>query len=198
MRYFEIGVEADNGFRDTYYIEADNLISQEEMRDYIAQIAMTDIIYREEEVEEFDVLDPRELTESDILHVISDVHVRSKLLISALNDIDNVVLGIYHKEKNYDPNKSEFFIFSAAAGQDADVTAIGKTDDSHLREDVIREGWFDCISQLKRYWQIPGVIIATGLFTIQTTSEEEYELERAEREVVIVQHLTLFFMYSII
>lgn len=186
MRFFQVEVKADNGFSDTYYVEADNLISQEEMRDYIAQIAMTDIIYREDEVEEFEVLDPKELTENDIFYIISDIRVRSKLLISALNDIDNIVLGIYHKEKNYDPDKSEFFIFSAAAGQDADVTAIGKTDDSHSREDVIHEGWFDCISQLKRYWQIPGVVIATGLFTTQTTSEEEYELERAEREVVIV------------
>lgn len=186
MRFFQVEVKADNGFHDTYYVEADNLISQEEMKDYIAQIATVDVIYRDDEIEEFEVCDPIELTEENIFDIISNVRVRSKLLIAALNNLDNVVLGIYHKESNYEPDKSEFFIFSAAAGQEADVTAIGKTDDEHSREEIIHSGWLDCISQLKRYWQIPGVVIATGLFTIQTTSEEEYELERSEREIIFI------------
>lgn len=186
MRFFQIEVKADNGFHDIYYVEADNLISQEEMRDYIAQVATVDVIYMDSEIEEFDILDPIELTDADMFSIIGDIRVRSKLLIAALNDFNNVVLGIYHLEKDYVSGKSEFFIFSAAAGQEADVTAIGKTDEDTTREQVIHNGWVDCISQLKRYWQVPGVVIATGLFTIQTTSEEEYEMERVEREVVIV------------
>lgn len=186
MRFFQVEVKADNGFHDTYYVEADNLISQEEMRDYIVQVATVDIIYMDDEIEEFEVCDPIELTEAQIFDIIGNVRVRSKLLIAALNNLDNVVLGIYHKEPNYEPDKSEFFIFSAAAGQDADVTAIGKTSKDKSREEVTYDGWFDCISQLKRYWQIPGVVIATGLFTVQTISEEEYEMERAERELVLI------------
>ena len=194
MRFFQVKVKADNGFHDIYYVEADNLISQEEMRDYVAQVATVDVICMDDEIEELEVCDPIELTEAQVFDIIGNVRVRSKLLIAALNNLDNVVLGIYHKEPNYEPNKSEFFIFSAAAGQDADVTAIGKTDDEHSREEIIHSGWLDCVSQLKRYWQIPGVVIATGLFTIQTTSEEEYEMERAERELVLIQHLTLFLL----
>lgn len=186
MRFFQVEVKADNGFSDTYYVEADNLISQEEMRDYVVQVATVDVIYMDDEIEEFEVCDPIELTDADMFNIIGDVRVRSKLLIAALNNLDNVVLGIYHLEKDYVSGKPEFFIFSAAAGQEADVTAIGKTDKDNSREQVILDGWFDCISQLKRYWQIPGVVIATGLFTIQTTSEGEYELERSEREVVLV------------
>ena len=186
MRFFQIEVKADNGFHDTYYIEADNLISQEEMRDYIAQVATVDVIYMDSEIEEFEVLDPIELTNADMFSIIGDVRVRSKLLIAALNDFNNVVLGIYHLEKDYVSGKPEFFIFSAAAGQDADVTAIAKTDENTTREQAIHNGWIDCVSQLKRYWQVPGVVIATGLFTIQATSEEEYEMERAERELVLV------------
>ena len=184
MRYFKMNIEADNGFSDTYYIEADNLISQEEMRDYVAQIATVDVILSQDEIEEFEVLDPIELTQEEIFNIIGDIRVRAKLLISALNNLDNTVFGIYHKEKGYNPDDSEFFIFSAAAGQDADVTAIGKTDFEHSREDVIHDGWFDCVSQLKRYFQVPGVVMATGLFTIQCASEEEYEMERSERELV--------------
>lgn len=187
MRYFEITAQSDSTFRSTYYVEADNLISDSELRDYIAQVATVDLLYSEdEEAEELDVLDPKELTEGDIIEIISDICVRPKLIISALNNLDNVVLGIYHREKDYSIGKPEFFVFSAAAGQEADVTAIGKTDKEHSKENVVHEGWLDCIKQLKRYWQIPGVVIATGLFTIQTTSEEEYELERSERELVLV------------
>ena len=187
MRYFEIVAQSDGSFRETYYIEADNLISQEEMRDYVAQVSAIDLLLSEdEESETLEVLDPRELEKEDIANIIADIHVRAKLIIAALNNLDNVVLGIYHREKDYSVDKSEFFIFSAAAGQEADVTSIGKTDMNHSREQVIHDGWFDCIAQLKRYWQIPGVVIATGLFTIQTTSEEEYELERSERELVLI------------
>lgn len=194
MRFFQVEVKADNGFHDIYYVEADNLISQEEMRDYVAQVATVDVICMDDEIEEFEVCDPIELTEAQVFDIIGNVCVRSKLLIAALNNLDNVVLGIYHKEPSYEPDQSEFFIFSAAAGQDADVTAIGKTDENTTREQAIYNGWFDCVSQLKRYWQIPGVVIATGLFTIQTTSEEEYEMERAERELVLIQHLTFFLL----
>ena len=187
MRFFQVEVKADNGFHDTYYVEADNLISQEEMRDYVAKVAVVDVLLSDDdETEELEVLDPKELTKEDILNIVADIRVRAKLIIAALNNLDNVVLGIYHREKDYSVDKSEFFIFSAAAGQDADVTSIGKTDAERSREQVIHDGWFDCIAQLKRYWQIPGVVIATGLFTIQTTCEEEYELERSERELVLV------------
>lgn len=186
MRTFSVKVKSDNSFHDTYYVEADNLISIEEIRNYVAQVASIDIVYLDDEVEEFEVCDPREMDRDDALSILTDISVRAKLLISPLNNIQNTVLGIYHKEKNYNFDKPEFFIFSAAAGQEADVTAIGKTDKDNSREQVILDGWFDCISQLKRYWQIPGVVIATGLFTIQTTSEDEYELERSEREVVLV------------
>lgn len=186
MRFFQVEVKADNGFSDTYYVEADNLISQEEMRDYIAQVATVDVIYMDDEIEEFEVCDPIELTEAEVFDIIGNVRVRSKLLIAALNNLDNVVLGIYHREKDYTPDSSEYFIFSAAAGQEADVTSIGKTDREHSREEVIHDGWIDCISQLKRYWQIPGVIIATGIFTIQTISEDEYNMEVSERELITV------------
>lgn len=186
MRIFSFKVASDSSFHDTYYVEADNLISVEEMRNYVAQVASVDAVYADEEIEEIEVCDPIELSEEDAVAVLADVHVRSKLLIASLNNIENVVLGIYRREKDYDFNKPEFFIFSAAAGQEADVTAIGKTSEDKTREEVIYDGWFDCISQLKRYFQIPGVVIATGLFTIQTTSEEEYELERSEREIVFI------------
>ena len=66
------------------------------------------------------------------------------------------------------------------------LNAIAKTDENTTREQAIHNGWLDCISQLKRYWQVPGVVIATGLFIIQSTSEEEYEMERAERELVLI------------
>ena len=185
MRYFKVEVKAE-GYNDTYYAEADNLISDNELRDYIAQVTTVDAIYQDDAIEEFEVLDPIELTEMDMFSIIADVRVRSKLLITALNDIDNIVLGVYHFEENYSSDDSEFFIFSATAGQDADVTAIGKTDGENSREKVLRNGWFDCISQLKRYWQTPGVVIATGMLIIQTISEEEYEMERSERELVLV------------
>ena len=94
MRFLQVEVKADNGFSDIYYVEADNLISQEEMRDYIAQVATVDVIYMDDEIEELEVYDPIELTKAEVFDIIGDVRVRSKLLIAALNNLSNIVLGI--------------------------------------------------------------------------------------------------------
>lgn len=186
MRYFKIDAKSDSSFQETYYIEADNFVSQEEIRDYVAQVAAVDFIYsNSESEEEFTVKDPIEIKNDDMLMIVSDIYVRSKLLITALNNTNNIILGIYHREKEYSPQKSEYFIFSAAGGQEADVTSIGKTDSNTSLETVIYQGWIDCISQLKRYWQVSGVAIASGLFTIQNIPKMEYELERSEREIVV-------------
>lgn len=185
MRFYEVKVQSNGDFQEAYYVEADNLVSQEELREYVAQVAAIDFVYSEDDSDEIEIYDPKELDENDMWNIISDVKVRPKLIITALNDITNVVLGIYHREKDYTPKTQEFFIFSAAAGQDADVTSIGCTSNEQSREEIVQEGWLDCIQQLKRYWQVPGVVVATGLFTISSISSEEYEVEYAERSVVL-------------
>lgn len=186
LRYYQVKVKTDGSFRDTYYVEADSLISENEISDYVAQIAVVDVILSEDECEALDVENIIELDREDALPIFSEYHMRPKLQISPLNNLMDTVLSIGHYEKDFSPQTQEFFIFSAAAGQDSDVTALGKTDEEHSREQVILDGYYDCLYQLKKYFQIPGVVMATGLFTIQTITEEEYELERSEREIVLV------------
>lgn len=186
MRYFEVDVKSDDSFRETYYVEIDNLISEMELNDYVVQIAAVDMLMAEDDGEELEIVRTEELLDVEMIAVVSDVTVRSKLVITSLNDISNVVLGIYKREKDFNLGDPEFFIFSAAAGQDSDITSIGRTEDGKTREEVIQEGWNDCIYQCKKYFQIPGVVIATGLFTIQSITEDEFDMERSERELVLV------------
>lgn len=185
MHYFSIKIKFANYRYDDYYVEANRFISKEEMKDYVAQVAVANMLPSSDENEEFDILDPVELSEEEVCHLISDITLRSKLIITSLSDIDNVFFSVYHEDADYPRRKTESFIFSASAGQEADVTSIGRTDADTDREKVFFDGWLDCISQLKRYFQVSGLSIAAGLFTIQTISDEAYEVELSEREVVL-------------
>ena len=188
MKYCTFIAKADNGSSKTYYVEADNLVSIEEMRDYIGQIAANDFVISDDEVEDIDVLDPTEMDEDGMLAVVADVKMRPKLILASLNNISNVVLGIYSRNNDFDIGSIECFLISAIAGQDADVTAIEKSggEENTPVEVAINRGQIDCISQLKRYWQISGTKIATGLLIVQAITEEEYDMELSEREVVTV------------
>lgn len=186
LRYYQVKVKTDGSFRDTYYVEADSLISENEISDYVAQIAVVDAILYDDDCEALEVASVTELDREDALPTFSDYHMRPKLQISPLNDLMGTVLSIGHYEKDFSPQTQEFFIFSAAAGQDSDVTALGKTDEENPREQVVLDGYYDCLYQLKKYFQIPGVVMATGLFTIQTITEEEYEMEEADRVISFV------------
>lgn len=67
-------MQTDGAFRSTYYVEADNLISGTELRDYVAKVATVDLLYSDDdEAEELEVLDPVELEENTVLDIISDV-----------------------------------------------------------------------------------------------------------------------------
>ena len=58
-------MQTDGAFRSTYYVEADNLISGTELRDYVAKVAAVDLLYSDDdEAEELEVLDPVELEEN--------------------------------------------------------------------------------------------------------------------------------------
>lgn len=187
MRYFRIDVKSDCEFNKSYYAEADNFVSSEEIRDYVAQLASIDAVEADsaDELDSIEVLDPVQISEDDALELIADVSVRQKLLITNLNNINNVILGVYTKVKDFEIGDPECFMFSADAGQDADVTAIGTTRDGEVKGKVFFDSWVDCIQQLKRYWRVSGVAIASGTFVAQMISNEDYDMEINERELVV-------------
>lgn len=187
MRYFRVDVKSDCEFSKSYYAEADNFVSSEEIREYVAQLASIDAVDADStgELENIDVLDPVEISDDDALELISDVSVRQRLLITNLNNMNNVILGVYAKVDSFEIGDPECFMFSADAGQDAEVTAIGTTRDGEVKGKVFFDSWVDCIQQLKRYWRVSGVAIASGTFVAQRISNEEYDMEINERELVI-------------
>ena len=78
-----------------------------------------------------------------------------------------------------------YFLFSAQAGQDADVNSVGKTDKDKSIQEVMEEGYADCLYQLRQYFQPAGLAMCTGVFTIQALDEEDYQYELSERELVL-------------
>lgn len=187
MRYFRIDVKSDCEFNKSYYAEADNFVSFEEMRDYVAQLASIDAVETDStgELDNIEVLDPVQISDDDVMALVEDVSMRQRLLITNLNNMDNVILCVYSKVNGFEIGDPEYFTFWADAGQEADVTAVGTTRDGKDKWKVFFDSWVDCIQQLKRYWRVSGVAIASGTFVVQRISGEDYDTEIRERELVI-------------
>lgn len=184
MRLLEVKVRSDNGdWHHTYYVEPDGLVSNDEVMEYVANLATADFEGEDDLIAD----DPREMSEDEAYALLVDDHLRTRMLITSLNRPDNVVLGIYSIDKSFSIGDTECFLFTVGiSSQEAEVSAIGKTDEKHTREQVIHEGWVDCVTQLKRYWKTPGVTIATGVLVVFALSQDEYSSEMAERKVVLV------------
>ena len=119
-----------------------------------------------------------------LVSVMDYQHVRPVLTITALNNICNTILTVSKVYRHDVSEEPEFFIFSGAAGQEQDITSIGDTLECS-REDAVQAGYDEVLYQLKKYFQIPGVVMASGLFTVQSISYPEYQLELEERELIL-------------
>lgn len=186
MRFYKVNVDEDeDNFHEIYWVEADPLISESEMVEYVTSVATANYLAAEpKEIIGFNVT-PNQIDMDEYLVSVCDYqHVRPALIITSLNNIGNTIIAINASYKEDVSEEPEYFIFSGAAGQDSDVTAIGKTDKNLPREQVIQDGYNDILYQLKKYFQVSGVIMASGLFIIQSISPEEYSLEYCERELV--------------
>ena len=64
------------------------------------------------------------------------------------------------------------------------MSSIGFVDSEITLNTAYENGYNDCMTQLKRYFQANGLDICTGTFIVQNITEDEYEFERASREVV--------------
>ena len=186
MKFYKASADAaEDNFHMTYWVEADSLLSKSEISEYLAHIATTDFLdAASSEGERFEI-DIQDVDMDGYLVSVMDYqHVRPVLTITALNNICNTILTVskvYHHNISEEP---EFFIFSGAAGQEQDITSIGDTLECS-REDAVQAGYDEVLYQLKKYFQIPSVVMASGLFTVQSISYPEYQLELEERELVL-------------
>jgi len=85
-------------------------------------------------------------------------------------------------------DKPQCLYFAAAVGgeEDSSIDTIGLIDHDHPREQVFETAWSDLQYQCRRYYQLSGVAMATGVVAVSQMGPEEYEAERSDRELVLV------------
>ena len=186
MRYFQCTLDSNISFKPTYYIAASEWFTEDEMLSLIASIGQIEYLgltVEDEDIEDsdmqFTIGDIQQIPQEEAYGVFFDSKFIELIEIQHLDNRDSIFcLGRIFQEMP----QNRYYLFAANAGQEADVTSIGEVKESLT--DVYDEAYNDCLAQLKRYFQASGLDICKGTFVIQAISEDEFQLERASRELV--------------
>ena len=186
MRYFQCALDSNISFKPTYYIATSEWFTEDEILSLVASIAQIEYLgltVEDEDIEdsdmEFTIGDIQQIPQEEAYGVFFDSKFIELIEIQHLDNRDSIFcMGrIFQKTP-----QSRYYLFAANAGQEADVTSIGEVKDSLTT--LYEEAYNDCLTQLKRYFQTSGLDICKGTFVIQAISEDEFQLERANRELV--------------
>ena len=194
MRYFKCKVDSNISFKPTYYIAANEWFTLDEIEALVTEVANADYLQVDDDNCDFDeeenivisVLTPQLISSEEGFGTMFDTNFVVELDIQHLDNRNSIcTIGRIFSNRPQD----RFYIFAANAGQDADVTSIGAVDKDTTLSNLYERCYTDCMCQLKRYFQTGGYDVCTGTFVVQMISEDEYELERANREVVFDSEL---------
>lgn len=183
MRYCKVVAEGNDSWKETYYVAAHDLFQQSEILEYISVVATEDFIKDSSDEDEQFALDAEWIDGSDYFSILFNENFMERLSLNSLINLADVFLSIGKVYKKVP--KDRYFLFSAQAGQDVDVNALGKTEKDKSVQEVMEEGYADCLYQLRQYFQPTGLAMCTGVFTIQALDEEDYQYELSERELVL-------------
>lgn len=189
LRYFKCDIDSNVSFKPTYYIAANEWFTNDEIILYTSAIAQGDYLTLDEkyidldddEDIEFALGDITPISKEEMWGVMFSSNFVEQLDIQHLDSRDSVLMvGRVFKNR---PSKL-YYHFAANGGQDSEVSAIGIVDSKTTLNTAYENGYNDCMTQLKRYFQATGLDICTGTFVVQNITEDEYEFERASREIV--------------
>lgn len=183
MKYCKVVAKGNDSWKETYYVAAHDLFQQSEILEYVSAVVTEDFIKDSSDEDELFELDPNWIDGSEYYGIVFSENFREKLSLSSLINLTDVFLSIGKIYKKLSDDR--YFLFSAQAGQDADVNSVGKTDKDKSIQEVMEEGYADCLYQLRQYFQPAGLAMCTGVFTIQALDEEDYQYELSERELVL-------------
>lgn len=175
-----------------YYVEADALMSEPDLKDKLASLVTMDII------KECDFSDINEEDELDI--EFEDINedlffeetlcreygtLRQELTVSMLLDPTDIIYSFIRVSKK--PMSDKYALLVAAqCDQESDVDYIGVVGaDGATYQEVVKEGQKDCLMQLKRYFSMDGVSLRRVLLAVAVIPPDEYEDMRKERELAL-------------
>lgn len=193
MRYRKIALDVGHHRLDLY-MQSHDWVNDHEAETYVttyAQSAAQDIL-SDEDWEENDTeveVDIQEMDENEYIScTLLDGHVRPVLGMYMLDNPTHSLMVLSRKFGEDMTDKPQCLYFAAAVGgeEDSSIDTIGLIDHDHPREQVFETAWSDLQYQCRRYYQLSGVAMATGVVAVSQMGPEEYEAERSDRELVLV------------
>lgn len=175
-----------------YYVEADALMSEPDLKDKLASLVTMDIIKEcdfsdineEDELDiEFEDIDEDVFFEETLCREYGTL--RQELTVSMLLDPTDIIYSFIRVSKK--PMSDKYALLVAAqCDQESDVDYIGVVGaDGATYQEVVKEGQKDCLMQLKRYFSMDGVSLRRGLLAVAIIPPDEYEDMRKERELAL-------------
>lgn len=175
-----------------YYVEADALMSEPDIKDKLTSLVTMDII-KECDFSEIDEDDELKIEFEDIEEDVFFEEtlcreygtLRQELTVSMLMDPTDIIYSFIRVSKK--PMSDEYALLVAAeCDQESDVNYIGIVSDNKTTyQEVVKEGQKDCLMQLKRYFSMDGTSLRRGLLVVAVIPPDEYEDMRKERELAL-------------
>lgn len=191
MQYMRVVARGDEDcFVSTYYVGYHSLLSKSDIFNYVGTLATQDLIEAIDEEDALDAgfnLEDEDISAEEFDYCLLDYEkVREKVRLSVLGFPHNDIFVCYKIYKEDMTNVPRYVIASASCGQDQSIRSLGCVDvDTPFEEeyDRLRN---DLLYQLKKYTDISGTLIVTGVFVIEEIDEEEYQDAVREEELVLV------------
>lgn len=193
LRYF-MAVVTIGRKKLNYYVEADQLMSEPDIKDKLTHLASMDFLVetKEEdyEYEELDVDISMEEIDADKFlfeHTLPNTsRLRTELCCCMLTDPSDVIYS-FIRIFNSDLNDAPYgLLVTASCDQDADINYIGVVNqEGKSYQDIVQEGQKDCMMQLRRYFTVDGVSLRRGILLVAVVPPDEYEEIRQERELTL-------------
>lgn len=191
LKYYRAQVKIGS-VRLNYYVEADRLMSEPDLKDKLTSLASVDFIHEMENVEydEYEEISVDiDMTPIDSDEFMSGTltdysHIRNELCVTMLTDSTNIIYS-FLRVMNREVDEEEYGILvSASCYPDNDVDYIGVVNhDGISYQGVVDTGQVDCLRQLKRYFSADGTSLRRAIMVIAYLPPEEYEEMRQEREL---------------
>lgn len=174
-----------------YYIEADQYMSEPDLKNKLTSLATMNYITESLEEDDYedavinidiDSMEENRFMEETLFSNYG--HLRTELSCTMLTNPSDIIFSFIRYFPRDISGESYGLLVDANCDQEVDVTYLGVVDnDKKSYQDVVMDGQKDCLMQLRRYFTIDGTTMRRGVLVIAVSPPDEFEEMVQEREL---------------
>lgn len=174
-----------------YYIEADQYMSEPDLKNKLTSLATMNYITESLEEDDYedavinidiDSMEGSRFMEETLFSNYG--HLRTELSCTMLTNPSDIIFSFIRYFPRDISGESYGLLVDANCDQEVDVTYLGVVDnDKKSYQDVVMDGQKDCLMQLRRYFSVDGTTMRRGVLVIAVSPPDEFEEMVQEREL---------------